>query len=116
MPSTASGIDVPAWAGRRRAAALEDVRRWYGPHGRLAGVGNEQTGHPCVLCDQPINYSFRGTDDALSVEHVKSRKHFPELTWEPSNWRPAHLQCNKAAGAGDSSGSTKAPLLGITSQ
>lgn len=111
MPGTRDGRDIPAWAGRRRQQALEDVRRWYGPHGRLAGDGNEQTGAPCVICEQRIDYSFRETDDSLSVQHVKSRRDYPELTWEPANWRPAHLQCNKAAGAGDSP--TRTPSLGV---
>lgn len=41
---------------------------------------------------------------------MKSRKLYPQLTWEPSNWKPAHLDCNKAAGTGEDLG------MGITSE
>jgi hypothetical protein len=47
----------------------------------------------------PIDYNLRERDDSLSVQHVKSQKWYPQLTWERTNWRPAHLLCNKSAGA-----------------
>lgn len=45
------------------------------------------------------------------MQHLKSRKLFPELTWVPSNWAPAHKACNESAGSGDKPG-----LIGVTSQ
>lgn len=74
-----------AWEGRRRAAALARVK---------ANGARNQT--PCCLCDQPIDYRLRYPDPwSCSVQHVKSRRDHPELVWDPANWRPAHLQCNK---------------------
>jgi 5-methylcytosine-specific restriction endonuclease McrA len=100
MTGTRNGLDVPGWSGRRAQEALEWVRHKYG---RLNA--------PCCICHMPINYSVRGTDDSLSVQHLKSRKNFPHLTWDQANWRPAHLLCNKSAGADNGLAG-----LGITSQ
>ena len=92
------GRSVPEWAGRRKVEALERVR-----------AEGARTGAACVLCDLPIDYSLRYPHpQSCSVQHVKSRKFFPELTWVPSNWAPAHLDCNKAAGPGHR------PGLGVT--
>lgn len=64
---------------------------------------------PCVLCGLPINYDLTYPDGAsCSVQHLRSRAQFPELTWVPSNWAPAHLDCNRARD--DHAGS-----LGLTS-
>jgi 5-methylcytosine-specific restriction endonuclease McrA len=86
MPSV-NGLDIPNWEGRRAADALAWVRRQYSPLHTT-----------CVICHQPIDYSIRGTDDSLSVQHVKPRSKYPQLTWVRSNWRPAHLSCNRQAG------------------
>jgi hypothetical protein len=32
------------------------------------------------------------------VGHIKDRALYPELTWEPSNWRPEHRACSDASG------------------
>lgn len=95
---TDTGLHVPDWSGRRAAAALEWVRQHYGPRGPLAGPSpdDQRRGHPCVICHQRINYSVRGKGDSLTVEHVKKRQHYPQLTWDRSNWRPAHASCNYA--------------------
>lgn len=82
------GLNVPAWNGRRAKEALEFVKR----KGRSSGA-------PCCICRQPIDYELPSTDpDGCSVQHVKSRALFPHLTWDPANWAPAHLGCNKAEG------------------
>lgn len=66
---------------------------------------------PCYLCHQPIDYSLPGTDDlGMSVEHIKPRSTHPHLTWDPANWAPSHLDCNRAKG-------NRAPLgLGANSR
>ncbi|MDZ5077882.1 hypothetical protein [Nesterenkonia sp. HG001] len=82
------GRSTPAWNGRRAARALDEVKR----KGRARG-------EPCCICKQPIDYDLPSTDpDGCSVQHVKSRALFPHLTWDPANWSPAHLSCNKAEG------------------
>ena len=35
---------------------------------------------------------------ACSVQHKIPRSVRPDLTWDPSNWAPAHLLCNWKAG------------------
>lgn len=85
------GIEIPAWGGRRAQEALDAVRK-RGRRGRT----------PCVICRQPIDYSLSGKDpDGCTVQHVKSRKLFPALTWDPKNWAPAHRSCNLSVGTGE---------------
>lgn len=77
------------WAGRARQEALRQVKA----KGRRAKT-------PCVICTLPINYSLEYPHpQSCSVQHIKPRKAFPQLTWEPTNWAPAHLDCNKSAGS-----------------
>jgi hypothetical protein len=102
-----NGLHIPAWNGRRAQQALQWVRHNYGPGGSLAT--DKAHGDPCCICHQPINYSARGTDDALTVQHVKSRRDYPQLTWDQRNWKPAHASCNYAAGTGPVQG------IGLTS-
>ncbi|UYG15778.1 hypothetical protein BRM3_08980 [Brachybacterium huguangmaarense] len=84
------GLSIPPWEGRRRADALRYVKA----KGRAAGT-------PCCICHQRIDYSLSYPDPAsCSVQHTKSRKLFPHLTWESSLWQPAHLECNQSAGVG----------------
>lgn len=93
--------DVPDWGGRRAAEALQRVRSI----GRRAKA-------PCCICEQPIDYSLAGTHpDGCTVQHVKSRKLFPQLTWAASNHAPAHRSCNTSAGDG-----TRNRETGVTSQ
>lgn len=89
---------VKPWSGRAAAEALKQVK---------AKGRRNQT--PCVICDQGIDYSLAYPHrQSCSVQHIKPRKHFPQLTWDPLNWAPAHLDCNKSAGAKIQTG------LGIT--
>lgn len=79
---------IPTWGGRRVTEALQQVKA----RGRQGNL-------PCCICKQPIDYALPSTDpDGCSVQHLKPRSIFPHLTWDPSNWAPSHLQCNKAAG------------------
>lgn len=95
-----TGITIPAWSGRRRAEALAKVR--------ARGLRDNL---PCIICKQGIDYSLEYPHrQSCSVQHLKSRRDYPHLTWEPSNWEPAHLDCNKSAGATEGSG------LGATSE
>lgn len=104
-----NGLTVPAWSGRRAQAALEQVRTDHRPGGPKAT--DRQRGTPCCECHMPLDYNSRGKPDSLTVQHVKSRRDFPHLTWEPKNWLPCHASCNYAAGA-DGVGMTG---LGLTS-
>lgn len=91
--------DIPEWAGARAQTALDTIRR-YGEGGNL----------PCVICQMPIDYSLRKPHkQAVTVQHIKPRSTHPHLTWEPSNWGPAHADCNSSAGNGPALG------LGVTS-
>ena len=79
---------VPAWAGRRKKAATEWVRR----------VG-EAEGAPCCICRQSIDYALRYPDPgSCSVQHLQPQRDFPHLRWVRSNWAPAHLLCNTSQG------------------
>lgn len=96
-----TGASIPTWGGRRAQDALAQVKA----KGRRRKT-------PCCICGQRIDYSIPSTEpDGCSVQHVKSRKVYPALTWDPSNWAPAHRSCNTSEGAGDR------PLeVGATSQ
>ena len=91
MPRSQLELDIPTWGGRRAADALAFVK----------AKGRRERA-PCFICGEAIDYSIPSTEpDGCTVQHVKSRKHFPQLTWLRSNWRPAHRSCNGAAGAGE---------------
>lgn len=95
----AEGAYIPPWSGRRRTEALAKVKA----EGRAVDA-------PCVICDQPINYDLPSEHpQSCSVQHLKPRGQFPELTWEPSNWAPSHSDCNKSEGGRGQRG------LGVTS-
>lgn len=86
-----SGVSIPEWGGRRAADALRFVKE----------IGRRNR-TPCVLCGHAIDYSLPSRHpQGCTVQHVKSRKHFPQLTWARSNWAPAHAECNFEAGAGE---------------
>lgn len=97
----ARGVDK-AWGGRAASDALARVKA----EGRRRDT-------PCCICGGRIDYDLRYPSPwSCSVQHVVSRKLRPDLTWDPGNWRPAHLDCNKRAG----DGTTTDPYdLGITS-
>lgn len=92
MPSLPDdGATISEWGGRRAQVALEQIR----------SIGRRLK-TPCCICGQRIDYSIESTKpDGCSVQHIKSRKHFPHLTWTPSNWAPCHKRCNESEGAGD---------------
>ena len=97
----AAVMHVPTWGGRRAQAALRRVK-----------ADGERDASPCVICAQPINYKLAYPHpQSCSVQHVQSRSLRPDLTWDPKNWGPAHLDCNKADGDG-----TASLDLGATSQ
>lgn len=84
MPST--------WGGRRANQALAHVR----------ALG-ERHATSCIICGGAIDYRLRYPDPmSCSVQHILSRHHRPDLTWDPTNWAPAHLGCNREAGDGTS--------------
>lgn len=100
MLLTASGVYNPPWAGRRASTALIQVK----------AAGNKR-GTPCCICKQSIDYSLEYPHpQSCSVQHLKSRKIYPHLTWEPANWAPAHIDCNKSAGVQEGAG------MGVTSE
>ena len=80
-----------AWHGQAAQEALAIVKR----RGRAQHL-------PCCICGRVIDYDLPGTDPmGCTVQHAKSRKRHPELTWVASNWRPAHSSCNKRWGDRD---------------
>ena len=86
--------EIPEWGGERAQRALDQVRRF----GQLHSL-------PCCLCEQPIDYTLRHPHkQACTVQHVKPRSTHPHLTWEPSNWAPAHADCNSSQGNALASG------------
>ena len=95
---------IQPWGGRRARAALARVK--------ARGARNQT---PCCLCEAPIDYRLEYPDPwSCSVEHVKARAAYPELTWDPANHSPAHLQCNQRAPKRQPVDTTP-PDLGVTS-
>ncbi|MDY0830748.1 hypothetical protein SK224_16555 [Microbacterium sp. BG28] len=99
MPKN-EGAVIPAWSGRRAADALAQVK---------AKGRTDRT--PCCICGHRIDYDLPGTHpQGCTVQHLRSRRRFPELTWLPSNWAPAHKECNESDGDG-----TRGEDEGVTS-
>ena len=91
---------VPTWGGRRATAALAHVKA----EGRRHWT-------PCGRCGKPIDYSLEYPDRmSCSVGHIRSRRDWPELTWDPRNWRPEHLRCNQ-----EETPEVQPPDLGVVS-
>jgi 5-methylcytosine-specific restriction endonuclease McrA len=110
MGSQPDGRTVAAWAGRAKVEATRRVNQL--GRSRVDGDGRPDPA-PCVICGQPIDYDLPTSHpDSCSVQHLKPRSTHPWLTWDPSNWAPAHLQCNKADGP---RGNTARTNLGILS-
>lgn len=90
-PRQDDGASIAEWAGRAAQAALAKIK---------AKGRRERT--PCCICHQRIDYDLPSTHpDGCTVQHIKSRKYFPLLTWVESNHGPAHRRCNTSEGAGD---------------
>jgi len=91
------------WNGPRAKKELEWLRSQHRPGGLLAVDERGKRlrdGSPCCLCGEPIDYDLRFPNtDSLTVQHVKSRDRFPELTWVRSNYGPAHFGCNASQGS-----------------
>lgn len=84
-------MTVPAWGGRRMQQACARVK-----------ARDSAVNAPCYLCKQPLDYSLTAPHpDRHSVEHIKTRRDFPELTWDYANMASAHLSCNLEKGARD---------------
>jgi hypothetical protein len=93
-------VDIPPWAGRRARDALARVKA-KGSRQRL----------PCRRCGEPIDYHLTYPSPwSCSVGHILSRHDRPELTWDPANWAPEHLQCNLE---GDNGPARGRPDLGV---
>lgn len=87
-------LTIPTWSGPRAQKALEQVRAW-----------GQSRDLPCALCGQPIDYSLRKPDQrSCSVQHIKPRRLYPQLTWDPTNWAPSHLGCNSGERRADADG------------
>lgn len=83
-----NGQTIKPWSGPAVGEARKDVAQ--------RGYANNE---PCCICGQAIDYRLPPTDpDGMTIQHVKSRSTHPHLTWDRSNWEPAHAQCNKSAG------------------
>lgn len=91
---------IPPWSGRRAREALA----------RVKAKGRREAA-PCWRCHESISYDLTYPHPgSCSVGHAKSRHDYPELTWDPRNWKPEHLRCNQKA-----NGSASAPDLGLVS-
>ena len=89
------------WSGREAQNGLAWLRNVHRPGGVLASSPN---GSPCVICGGDIDYVLRYPHpDSLSLQHVKPRSMYPELTRVRSNWAPSHLHCNSSLGAREES-------------
>lgn len=73
-------MTVPEWGGRR----LVEVARPYMAL-RLPAT--------CGQCGGPVT-----SKDEWAIGHIKSRLAYPELTWEPANWRHEHRRCSDRSG------------------
>ncbi|NWN89198.1 MAG: HNH endonuclease [Micrococcaceae bacterium] len=83
-----NGLSIPNWSGRRATKALEHIK-----------ATGRRNNTPCCICNQPIDYNLPSTDpNGCSLQHLKSRALYPQLTWDPANWAPAHLHCNQTEG------------------
>lgn len=83
--------DIQPWGGRRAQTVTAEFR-----------AECEAADARCWLCQQPIDYvAERPAPDAFELDHFYPRSEFPELTWEPSNFRASHASCNQARGKRD---------------
>ena len=83
-------VAIPDWNGRRATNALQLIR--------TIGARNQL---PCWICHGPIDYTLRYPHRrSCTVQHIIARSLRPDLTWNPTNWAPAHLQCNQDYGDG----------------
>lgn len=84
-------MTVPPWSGARMMKVVAEQKRIHA-----------HRNSPCFLCGQSIDYRALPDDlHRFSVEHIIPRSIRPDLTWEPSNWAPAHMDCNKRKGNRD---------------
>ena len=61
------------------------MRQWAGGHVVKARAYCQRVyGYTCWLCGHEI------APDDYTVDHVLERSTHPHLTFDPSNWRPAH--------------------------
>ena len=61
------------------------MRQWAGAHVTKARAYCQRVyGFTCWLCGHQID------PDDYTVDHVLERSTHPHLTFDPSNWRPAH--------------------------
>lgn len=66
----------------------------------------------CARCGDAIDYDLPKTDPMhFQLDHIKSRKVFPELENDPLNWQPMHARCNKQKHT-----SPEGPALGETTE
>lgn len=95
MPSSVR----PAWS-RSVSSARPLAQRWSGGHVRKARAYCQAVhGWTCWICGHDI------TDpDDYSVDHVLERSVRPDLTFDPSNWRPAHKRKHPEIGCPGNSG------------
>jgi 5-methylcytosine-specific restriction endonuclease McrA len=110
VASLRDGRHVPAWSGRAKVDATRRVNAL--GRGHVDGAGRRAP-LPCVICGQPIDYDLSADHpDGCTVQHLKPRSTHPHLTWDPSNWAPAHRVCNISDGP---RGRTAKASLGLVS-
>lgn len=84
QPRTSAGINVRSeWHTRKLKA---QVLATHGP--------------TCWICNQPIPMEIRWPHpQSFSVDHILNVSEYPDLAFDPSNAKPAHLTCNTSRGA-----------------
>lgn len=73
----------------------------------------QPSNRPCHICGQAtIDWDgAQNQPDSFELDHVKARKHHPELALDPNNALPSHHRCNRNKGAG-----TTRASIGTTSE
>lgn len=93
-------MSVPKTRGTTMSRRYRNDLKWF-----RAKCAKE--GAPCWICGQEIDYSVPHrdpitgffNDDAFELDHLYTRKDYPELAEDRGNYRPSHRGCNNRRGA-----------------
>lgn len=82
-------VEVDFWVDRaeipRNSDAFYNSSRWY----RVRYAALEKCGGKCLACGRSVRDGIR-----LHVDHIKSRSHYPELSYNLSNLQVLCNECN----------------------
>lgn len=81
-----------------RTTNLRHTRRYKTLHSRFRATCTANNEH-CWLCGQPIEYTLPAEHpESFSLDHRIPVTDAPQLAYDPANFAPAHLDCNKHRG------------------